>query len=76
LEKLESEIESLRKRMESNTRRIEELEATAFTLRDEEEVVLVAVPRKSDQAAGKPPRYLIQRYVIKDIYIGGHLGVL
>ena len=46
LEKLESEIESLRKRMESNTRRIEELEATAFTLSDEEEVVLVAVPRK------------------------------
>ena len=46
LEKLESEIECLRKRMESNTRRIEELEATAFTLSDEEEVVLVAVPRK------------------------------
>jgi len=46
LERLKLEIEGLRKRMESNTRRIEELEATAFTLSDEEEVVLVAVPRK------------------------------
>jgi len=45
-ERLKLEIEGLRERMESNTRRIEELEATAFTLSDEEEVVLVAVPRK------------------------------
>ncbi len=44
--KLEAEIKTLRKRLEANTRRIEELEATSFQLQDEEEVVLVTVPRR------------------------------
>ena len=43
--KLEAEIKTLKKRLEANTRRIEELEATSFQLEEQEEVVLVTVPR-------------------------------
>jgi hypothetical protein len=44
---MEAEIETLRQLVEINTRRIEELEATAFQLEEEEEVILVTVPRRS-----------------------------
>lgn len=43
---MEAEIETLRQRVEINTRRIEELEATAFQLEDAEEVILVTVPKR------------------------------
>jgi len=44
---MEAEIETLRQLVEINTRRIEELETTAFQLDEEEEVILVTVPRRS-----------------------------
>jgi hypothetical protein len=43
---VESQLRELREWLKANTRRIEELEATAFQLLDEEEVLLVTVPRK------------------------------
>ncbi len=45
LEELRRELRLLRGWVEANTRRIEELEATAFQLDDAEEVLLVAVPK-------------------------------
>lgn len=41
---LESQLRELREWIRANTRRIEELEATAFQLLDEEEVLIIAVP--------------------------------
>ena len=45
MEELRRELRLLRGWVEANTRRIEELEATAFQLDDAEEVLLVAVPK-------------------------------
>ena len=44
---LESQLLELRAWLEAVTRRIEQLEATAFQLNDEEEVLLIAVPRRN-----------------------------
>ncbi len=43
---LESQLLELREWLEAVTRRLEQLEATAFQLNDEEEVLLIAVPRR------------------------------
>lgn len=47
----ELRLRELGERIKALTRRVEELEATAFQLVDEEEVVLVAVPRKDTSAS-------------------------
>jgi len=44
--KIESQLYELREWLEAVTRRLEQLEATAFQLNDEEEVLLIAVPRR------------------------------
>jgi hypothetical protein len=44
---MEAEIETIKQLVEINTRRIDELEATAFQLDEEEDVILVTVPRRS-----------------------------
>lgn len=49
LDELLGELRLLRSWVESNTRRIEELEATTFQLEDCEEVVLVTVPRRHNE---------------------------
>lgn len=55
LEALRRELRLLKGWVEANTRRIEELEATAFQLDDAEEVLLVTVPRaKEDEKYGHP----------------------
>jgi len=46
---LESQVEELRERMRILIRRIEELEATSFQLLEDEEVLLIAVPKRSDR---------------------------
>ena len=43
---LEASVEKLRGWVEALSRRVEELEHSAFQLADQEEVVLVAVPRR------------------------------
>jgi len=45
LVKLEASVKELRGWVEALSRRVEELEHSTFQLEDEEEVVLVAVPR-------------------------------
>jgi len=40
------QILELKAWVDALTRRIEELEATAFQLRDEEDVILIAVPKR------------------------------
>jgi len=45
---LESQIQELREWIKANTRRIEDLEASAFQLLEEEEVFLITVPKKKD----------------------------
>jgi cell division protein FtsL len=45
---LESQIQELREWIKANTRRIEDLEASAFQLLEEEEVLLITVPKKKD----------------------------
>ena len=42
---LKAMILELRERVMANARRIEDLEATAFQLEGEEEILLIAVPR-------------------------------
>jgi len=43
---IESQLRELREWVRANTRRIEELEATAFKLLEEEEVLIIAVPKR------------------------------
>lgn len=43
---VESQFRELKEWVKANTRRIEELEATAFQLLDEEDVLIVVIPRK------------------------------
>ncbi|MFQ6052826.1 MAG: hypothetical protein ACE5OO_01170 [Candidatus Bathyarchaeia archaeon] len=43
---LRSQLQELRKWVSANTRRIEELEATAFQLLDAEEVLIIAIPNR------------------------------
>jgi hypothetical protein len=43
---VESKLRQLTEWVKANTRRIEELEATAFQLLDEDEVLIVAIPRR------------------------------
>jgi len=45
----EASLEEMRRRVESLSRRLEELEYSAFQLEDEEEVVLITVPRRLHQ---------------------------
>jgi len=42
---LEAQLLELREWVRANIRRIEELEATAFRLLEEEEVIIIAVPK-------------------------------
>jgi len=42
---IESELHNLREWIKANSRRIEELEATAFQLAEVEEVLIVAIPK-------------------------------
>jgi hypothetical protein len=48
---VESQLRELREWVKANSRRIEELEATAFQLLDEDEVLLVAIPRKRERGS-------------------------
>jgi hypothetical protein len=52
LEALRRELKLLKGWVEANTRRIEELEATAFQLEDAEEILLVTIPQAKE---GKKP---------------------
>ena len=47
---LEASVEELRGWVEALSRRVEELEQSAFQLADQEEVVLVTVPRRRNHA--------------------------
>jgi len=47
---LEASVEELRGWVEALSRRVEELEQSAFQLADQEEVVLVTVPRRRSHA--------------------------
>jgi hypothetical protein len=42
---IESELRILREWVKANSRRLEELEASAFQLADVEEVIVVAIPK-------------------------------
>ena len=44
MEELKSQVRELRKWIEALTRRIEDLESSAFQLQDHEEVILVTLP--------------------------------
>jgi len=48
LEELEAEVGLLREWVASLHRRVEEIEANAFFLEEVEEVVVLAVPKKTD----------------------------
>ena len=48
---VESQLRELREWVKANSRRIEELEATAFQLLDEDEVLIVAIPRKRERGS-------------------------
>lgn len=48
LEAILSELIFLRKWVAANTRRLDDLESSAFLLDETEEVILVTVPRKGD----------------------------
>lgn len=49
IEQLRSELEILKEWIKANSRRLDDLEASAFFLEDFEEVVLVTVPGKCER---------------------------